>query len=530
MMDIGSVLGGRYKLNARVGEGGMATVYDAEDLLLGRRVAVKIPLPSFAADPAFATRFENEARAAAALTHPNLVNVYDVGESEGTRFIVMEFVEGETLKDLIRREGPLLPEDVVQVGQQMGDALDTAHRRGLIHRDVKPQNILLTPEGRVKLTDFGIALALGADSATRTGTLLGSVQYLAPEIARGESATPLSDVYALGVVLYEMCTAQLPYAGDTPLAIALQHVEGEPRPLHELNPDVPPVLEAIILRAMAKQPADRYPTAASLADALRAFARGEPVDAATGEVSAAGAGMAGTAAPGTAPGAAPAGVPPGQPSAPVDPAATQIWSWGQPAVPSPWAAGQTGAASAYGQTAPTSAYGPSTAVTPYAAGPAAPTYPSARWPLVLLGFVSLLCVLGLVPVGMLAYRQMRLPPAVPRVAPTGGVIPALDNPALAAVQRVPEAWAAAARTLVPVPGATRAVAATAETAERDEGWQRLVGQAAGLARTGLQTAGDTLLQRLSEAATAASCEAVPRPGVAPPAAQACDAPDAMRGR
>jgi hypothetical protein len=492
MIDVGSVLLGRYRLNARVGVGGMATVYDGEDLLLGRRVAVKVPLPSFAADPAFVARFENEARAAAALTHANLVGVYDVGEDDGTRFIVMEFVDGETLKDLIRREGPLQPEDLVQVGTQVSDALDAAHRRGLVHRDVKPQNILLTPEGRVKLADFGIALALGADSATRTGTVLGSVHYLSPEVARGESATPLSDVYALGVVLYEMATAHLPYAGDTPLAIALQHVEAEPPAPSAWNPEVPPPLEAIILRAMAKPPGERFSTAADLAEALRAFARGE------------------------APVAAPA-TPPGGPGAAPE-ATTAQWTWGQSLGPSPWASAQPATPQAGGPTQPL-------AVTPYAAAspvtlaPAAPAYHSPRWPLMLLGLVSLLCVLGLVPLGMLVYRT-RLPPPAPRVAPSGTLAPTGADSLLSALRSVPDLWATAARSIVPIPAG--GVAARVPTA--DGIGDALSSQATALAETGLRAAREALVQRLLPRGPTEQC------ATAAPPADPCGAPDAVRGR
>jgi serine/threonine-protein kinase len=489
MIDVGSVLLARYKLNARVGVGGMATVYDGEDLLLGRRVAVKVPLPSFASDPAFVTRFENEARAAAALAHPNLVGVYDVGEDGETRFIVMEFVDGETLKDLIRREGPLQPEDLVQVGTQVADALDAAHRRGLVHRDVKPQNILLTPEGRVKLADFGIALALGADSATRTGTVLGSVHYLAPEVARGESATPLSDIYGLGVVLYEMCTAQLPYAGDSPLAIALQHVESEPPRPSAWNPRVPPALEAIVLKAMAKAPGERYQTAAELAAALRAFARGD-------------------AAPDTAPR--------GAPGAPPDQAPTAVWSWGQPLGPSPWATAQPVGAQPAAPTQPLAVTPYATASVPARAAPAAPAYASPRWPLLLLGLVSLLCVLGLVPLGMLVYRT-RLPPPTPRVAPSGTLPPSGAERLLGTLRAVPDLWAAAARTLVPIPAG--GVVASVPTADRIGDAVRV--QAAALVEAGLRAAREALVPRGPPGACAAA---------APSSAEPCGAPDAVRGR
>src|SRR5215212_855150 len=323
MIDVGSVLRDRYQLNARVGVGGMATVYDGQDLRLQRRVAVKIPLPVYAADPSFIKRFENEAHAAAALTHPNLVGVYDVGEAEGAPFIVMEFVDGGTLKDLLRQAAPLPPAGLIQIGTQVADALDTAHRHGVVHRDVKPQNILLTPDGRVKLTDFGIALALGAESATRTGTLLGSVQYVAPELVRGESATPLSDVYALGVVLYEIATGQLPFSGDTPMAIAMQHLDADPRRPTAWNPDLPPALEAIILRAMAKLPAARFASAADVGAALRAVERGD--DAALQAMLAATPAVGAETAP-RAPSAA-SGVGP-----------TATTPWGQGVAASPWGA------------------------------------------------------------------------------------------------------------------------------------------------------------------------------------------------
>ncbi|HLH24645.1 MAG TPA: protein kinase [Chloroflexota bacterium] len=495
MIDVGSVLLARYKLNARVGAGGMATVYDGEDLLLGRRVAVKIPLPSFASDPAFVARFENEARAAAALAHPNLVGVYDVGEDEGTRFIVMEFVDGETLKDLIRREAPLLPEDLVQVGTQVADALDAAHRRGLVHRDVKPQNILLTPEGRVKLADFGIALALGAESATRTGTVLGTADYLAPEVARGESATPLSDIYALGVVLYEMCTGQLPYEGDSPLAIALQHIEAEPPRPRAWNPQVPAALEAIVLRAMAKAPGERFQTAAALAEALRAFARGEAVEDTAGR-------------PASAPGAAP------------DQAATTPWTWGQSLGPSPWAAARPGVPQPTGPTRPLHATPYATTPLPARPPPAATGYASPRWPLLLLGLVSLLCVLGLVPLGMLVYRT-RLPAPTPRVAPSGAVAPSAAATVVTTLRAVPDLWATAARTLVPIP----AGGVVARMPTGDDVGAALRDEAAGLAEAGLRAAREALAPRLTPRGPPGACAATASSG-----SQSCGAPDAVRGR
>lgn len=412
MIDVGSVLGGRYQLNARVGMGGMAVVYDAEDLLLGRRVAVKLPQPVLASDPAFRARFVNEARAAAALAHPNVVAVYDVGEEAGTPFLVMEFVEGESLRERLQREGRLPPAEIVRIAAAVADALAAAHERGLVHRDVKPANILLTPDGRVRLADFGIALALGADSATRTGTLLGSIHYLAPELIRGEVATPAADIYALGVVLYEMATGRVPYTGDNPLAIAVQHVETEPSPPSRLAPWLSPALEAIILRAMDKRPAARFSAAAELAAALRALPEAAAALGPTQPLSA-------EELAGARPAAAPA--PPG-------PHATQPWGWGARGA-SPWAQAPSPAGERT-QVLPVPA-GPAAPAPPWTSRPAAPTYPSARWPVVLLGILSVLCLLGLVPVGMLAYRQLRLPDTPPRVVPRlNDVVPVPSGAAL----------------------------------------------------------------------------------------------------
>ncbi|HLI28442.1 MAG TPA: protein kinase [Chloroflexota bacterium] len=400
MIDVGSVLAGRYQLQARVGMGGMAVVYDGQDLLLGRRVAVKLPQPALANDPAFRARFANEARAAAALAHPNVVAVYDVGEEAGTPFLVMEFVEGESLRERLQREGPLPSAEIVRIGAAVADALAAAHERGLIHRDVKPANILLTPDGRVRLADFGIALALGADSATRTGTLFGSIHYLAPELIRGEAATPAADIYALGVVLYEMATGRVPYTGDNPLAIAIQHVETAPTPPSRLAPGLPAGLEAVIVRALDKQPAARFPSAAALAAALRALpeAAGPAAPGRTQPLSAEELARARPAAAGA--------VAPG-------PQATQPWGWGARG-PSPWTQGVP-PASERTQVLPVQPL-PAAQAPPWGPRPA-PMYPSARWPVVLLGILSALCLLGLVPVGMLAYRQLRLPDTPPRVAP-----------------------------------------------------------------------------------------------------------------
>src|SRR6266702_901376 len=237
------ILLGRYEVGRLLGAGGMAEVYEGHDRLLARRVAIKILLSQYAHDPAFLARFRREAQSAASLSHPNIVSVFDTGSEGDTWFIVMEHVDGRTLKDIIRAEGALYWARAAEVAADVAGALAVAHARGIVHRDVKPGNVMLTTEGKVKVMDFGIARATAVPSITQTSAVVGTAQYIAPEQAQGLEADARSDVYALGCCLYEMVTGQVPSSGPTPVAIAYRHVREEPTPPRALNPDVPPPLE-----------------------------------------------------------------------------------------------------------------------------------------------------------------------------------------------------------------------------------------------------------------------------------------------
>jgi beta-lactam-binding protein with PASTA domain/tRNA A-37 threonylcarbamoyl transferase component Bud32 len=265
---VSQMLANRYELMEKIGEGGMAVVYKTRCTFLDRWVAIKILRDQYANNPEFVDRFQREARAAARLAHPNIVSIYDVGEDQGRHFIVMEYVQGENLKDYLSRRGPLTPQTVAEMGQQVAAALAHAHCRGIIHRDIKPHNLLVSPEGQVKVTDFGIARAAAASSLTETGVVLGSVHYFSPEQAQGGAVDARSDIYALGVVLYELLTGEPPFTGDSPIAIALSHLDSEPPAVAELCPHVPEDLEQAIMKAMAKDPAHRYQTAGELNRAL----------------------------------------------------------------------------------------------------------------------------------------------------------------------------------------------------------------------------------------------------------------------
>jgi beta-lactam-binding protein with PASTA domain/tRNA A-37 threonylcarbamoyl transferase component Bud32 len=280
-----SVLGERYEIGGVLGRGGMAEVHRGRDLRLGREVAVKVLRQDLARDPSSQVRFRREAQAAASLNHPAIVAVYDTGEDRtaagATPYIVMEYVEGETLRDLLRSEGRLTPERAMSLTADICAALDFSHRNGIVHRDVKPGNVMITPQGTVKVMDFGIARAVSDSAATMTSTaaVIGTAQYLSPEQARGEGVDARSDVYSAGCLLYELVTGTPPFTGDSPVAVAYQHVREDPRTPSSINPEIPPELDAILLKAMSKNPANRYQSAADMrADLLRAVA-GQRVEA-----------------------------------------------------------------------------------------------------------------------------------------------------------------------------------------------------------------------------------------------------------
>jgi eukaryotic-like serine/threonine-protein kinase len=266
----GDQVADRYELEELVGTGGMSSVYRALDTLLERNVALKILHPHYGDDEEYVERFRREARAVAQLSHPNIVTVIDRGEDDGQQYIVFEYIDGDSLKQLVDRDGPLPARRAVELSLQIADALAFAHHSGLVHRDVKPQNVLVTEDGEAKVTDFGIARSLDVEhGVTQTGTVLGTSNYLSPEQASGKATTPSTDVYSLGVVLYELLTAEVPFPGDNFVAVAMKHIN-EPVPdLLQKRPDVPLRLAAAVDRAMAKDPESRFPTMNEFASELR---------------------------------------------------------------------------------------------------------------------------------------------------------------------------------------------------------------------------------------------------------------------
>lgn len=267
---INEVLGQRYRITEKIGTGGMADVYKAVDETLGRSVAVKVMHARYSNDPSFTVRFRHEAQAAANLTSPNIVNIYDWGQDGNTYYIVMEYVRGTDLKTLIQQKTYLSTGQVIEIGIQVAKALDVAHGYDIIHRDIKPHNIMVTPDGQVKVMDFGIARA-GNSNMTQTGSVLGTAHYVSPEQAQGKPLTPASDIYSLGIVLYEAACGKLPFDGDTPVAVAMKQVNEQPIRPSKFNPNIAPGLEAIIGKALLKDPRARYGSAKEIMDALRAI-------------------------------------------------------------------------------------------------------------------------------------------------------------------------------------------------------------------------------------------------------------------
>jgi eukaryotic-like serine/threonine-protein kinase len=267
MIQPGTTIDGRYEVLSRIGSGGMADVYLARDRLLGRQVAVKLLQHRFAEDQEFVERFRREASSAAGLSHPNVVAVFDRGEWDGTYYIAMEYLPGKSLKAVVREQGPLAPQDAIEIVVQILRAAKFAHKRGIIHRDLKPHNVILDEEGRAKVTDFGIARA-GASDMTLTGSIMGTAQYLSPEQAQGHTVSETSDLYAVGIVLYELLTGRVPFDGETAVTIALKQVSAEPPKPSVLNSAVSPELDAVVLRALAKSPRERFEDAAEFIAAL----------------------------------------------------------------------------------------------------------------------------------------------------------------------------------------------------------------------------------------------------------------------
>ena len=269
----GRLLGGRYQVQDRIGTGGMATVYRGQDEVLGRTVAIKTMLPQYATDPSFAARFKQEAQAAAALQSPYIVSVYDWGKDGDTYYIIMEYLRGTDLKSGIKKHGALDCKKVAQIGSQIAQALSVAHRHDIIHRDIKPQNIMVQPDGNIKVMDFGIARAKNSH-LTQDNSVLGTAHYVSPEQTQGKELGPTTDIYSLGIVMYEAATGQVPFQGDDAITVALKQVNEQPKPPSQLNPAVDPSLESIILKCMQKNPADRFQTATELYHVLRDYLAG----------------------------------------------------------------------------------------------------------------------------------------------------------------------------------------------------------------------------------------------------------------
>jgi len=274
---VSKIFGGRYEVLERIGAGGMAIVYKAKDLLLNRVVTIKVLREQFVTDEDFIRRFRREAQSAGSLSHPNIVSVYDVGKEGDTEYIVMEYVEGRNLKEIIREYAPLTTDQSINLGRQITAAIQNAHEHHIIHRDIKPHNILVTEDGQAKVTDFGIARAVSSATVTHTGDIIGSVHYLSPEQAKGLVSNEQSDIYSLGIVLYELITGKVPYDGETPITIALKHLQEQAVLPSVINPRIEAEFEAVIMRAIAKSPEQRYISAKDLLADLNHIQAGRPI-------------------------------------------------------------------------------------------------------------------------------------------------------------------------------------------------------------------------------------------------------------
>lgn len=274
---MGRMFGGRYEIEDKIGAGGMAIVYKAKDTLLNRTVAIKVLREQYASDEGFIRRFRREAQSAASLSHQNIVSIFDVGKDGDEDYIVMEYVKGQTLKEMIRDHAPFSTEQAIYIVRQIGEALAHAHANHIIHRDIKPQNILITTDGRAKVTDFGIARAASAATLTHTGDIVGSVHYLSPEQAKGAQTNEQSDIYSLGIIFYELITGKVPYEGDTPITIALKHIHEEPQLPGKIVSGVSAEVDAIIMKSLAKSVDDRYQSAPELLGDLERILTGQTI-------------------------------------------------------------------------------------------------------------------------------------------------------------------------------------------------------------------------------------------------------------
>ncbi|MDZ7672210.1 MAG: Stk1 family PASTA domain-containing Ser/Thr kinase [Halanaerobiales bacterium] len=265
---IGKLLNDRYKIERQIGSGGMALVYEAKDILLDRKVAIKMLRPEFVSDEDFINKFRHEAKAVAKITHPNVVSIYDIVESENSLYLVMEFIEGRDLKSIIKKRGKLSVVEALDIANQVTAGVEVAHENNIIHCDIKPHNILITDNNQVKVTDFGIARAVTSSTMTITDTIMGSANYFSPEQAQGREISTYSDIYSIGIVLYEMISGQVPFDGESPISVALKHIQKEPKELIELSPSIPEEVNNLVMKALSKDPKDRHENAAQLREEI----------------------------------------------------------------------------------------------------------------------------------------------------------------------------------------------------------------------------------------------------------------------